>query len=379
MLGMANSDKDDNGTQFFFTMAPTPELQGKNTLFGKVTGNTVFNMLKLEECLVDHNERPLHPPRIIKTEVLNNPFEDIVIRVPIKSKDKQKTQGKKEKVVKNFGLLSFGDEAEDDEAQVEIEKQKFSKSKSSHDALNDPKLSKESLKITASTATNDLLPEDNKLDKIREKLNTKSNSKDNPRTKNPSESSDDEDHLKTIEQEKQLQMIEQKKAIQEEIVSLKKQYKRDKTSKIELLEEKSEKEIEPAGNELIKGYVEEQQQYAEKQKLQIPRNNTDRETQTILLLQKFRSKLNSIRDQEHQPDVDNAISHEKLDEQITTDGWLNHKLSFKEDVTPVLAKDASTKNDDWYDAYDPRNTLNKRKRGEASTNKSKDESKRNRH
>ena len=50
---MANSGKDDNGSQFFFTFAPTPELQNKHTIFGKVTGETVFNMLKLEDGIVD--------------------------------------------------------------------------------------------------------------------------------------------------------------------------------------------------------------------------------------------------------------------------------------------------------------------------------------
>ena len=29
---------------------------------------------------------------------------------------------------------------------------------------------------------------------------------------------------------------------------------------------------------------------------------------------------------------------------------------------PVLAKDASTKDDDWFDIYDPRNPLNQRRR-----------------
>lgn len=41
-----------------------------------------------------------------------------------------------------------------------------------------------------------------------------------------------------------------------------------------------------------------------------------------------------------------------------------HQLHFKED-TPVLAKDANTKDDDWFEIYDPRNPLNKRRRGEA--------------
>lgn len=50
---MANSGKDDNGSQFFFTLAATPELQNKHTIFGKVSGNTIYNMIKLEEGSVD--------------------------------------------------------------------------------------------------------------------------------------------------------------------------------------------------------------------------------------------------------------------------------------------------------------------------------------
>ena len=50
---MANAGRDDNCSQFFFTMSATPELQNKHTIFGKVTGETIFNMLKLEDALVD--------------------------------------------------------------------------------------------------------------------------------------------------------------------------------------------------------------------------------------------------------------------------------------------------------------------------------------
>lgn len=44
---------------------------------------------------------------------------------------------------------------------------------------------------------------------------------------------------------------------------------------------------------------------------------------------------------------------------------LSHKLKFQED-DPVLAKDANTKEDDWFEIYDPRNPLNKRRRGEST-------------
>lgn len=66
------------------------------------------------------------------------------------------------------------------------------------------------------------------------------------------------------------------------------------------------------------------------------------------------------------------------DDDIDGDDWLSHKLSFQE-AGAVLAKDASTKGDDWYDVYDPRNALNKRKRDEKIRHSHRGEPKRHRH
>lgn len=132
---MANADKDDNASQFFFTLAATPELQNKNTLFGKITGETVFNMLKLEEGLIE-GERPVYPHKILKVEILNNPFPDIEPRVrePKEKKDRKKKD--RAPGVKNFKLLSFGTEAEEDEEEsMRVNERYAGKGKSTHDVL----------------------------------------------------------------------------------------------------------------------------------------------------------------------------------------------------------------------------------------------------
>lgn len=122
----------------------------------------------------------------------------------------------------------------------------------------------------------------------------------------------------------------------------------------------------------------------------------DREQHTLALLSKFKSKLETLKEK-HETDIDSTSSKEhyksspstassasskkksshrskhhrdestkltQIDEyeDIQGDDWLAHQLCF-EDTGNILAKDASTKKDDWYDVYDPRNPINKRKRG----------------
>ncbi|NWV64261.1 CWC27 protein, partial [Malurus elegans] len=146
LVAMANAGPHDNGSQFFFTLGRADELNNKHTIFGKVTGDTIYNMLRLAEVEVDKEERPLSPHKIRSTEVLFNPFDDIVPRPNRKlKKDKPEEETKKSKVkgTKNFNLLSFGEEAEEEEEEVSRVSQSMKgKSKSSHDLLkDDPHLS----------------------------------------------------------------------------------------------------------------------------------------------------------------------------------------------------------------------------------------------
>lgn len=122
-------------------------------------------------------------------------------------------------------------------------------------------------------------------------------------------------------------------------------------------------------NELIKSFIEEKEKY-EQLKVKIPKKGPSREDFTLNLLSKFRSKLDAIKQKREEDNEDNLERNDDADveKEIQGDDWLCHTLRFQND-TPILAKDASTKGDDWYDVYDPRNPLNKRKRKETNDNR----------
>jgi peptidyl-prolyl cis-trans isomerase SDCCAG10 len=80
LLAMANSSPNENLSQFFFTYDKCPWLDKKNTIFGKITGNTIFNLLAMEKLSTDGDDRPVVPPRIISTKIVQHPFEDIIVR-----------------------------------------------------------------------------------------------------------------------------------------------------------------------------------------------------------------------------------------------------------------------------------------------------------
>jgi peptidylprolyl isomerase len=67
-LAMANSGSNTNGSQFFITTVPTPWLNLKHTIFGKVVGGQDA-LEKLENIPVDRNDKPVTDQKIIGVRV----------------------------------------------------------------------------------------------------------------------------------------------------------------------------------------------------------------------------------------------------------------------------------------------------------------------
>ncbi|XP_007420183.1 peptidyl-prolyl cis-trans isomerase CWC27 homolog isoform X1 [Python bivittatus] len=366
LVAMANSGPHDNGSQFFFTLGRADELNNKHTIFGKITGDTIYNMLRLSEVEIDMDERPTNPYKITSTEVLFNPFDDIIPRASKKLKNEklvEEVDKAKSKGTKNFSLLSFGEEAEEEEVEVNRVSQSMKgKSKSSHDLLkDDPHLSSipaiESEKANESDNSDEeeedgYCDEDDGLDN-EEKYQMKK------RIMQKLKKNTDVPVKKVTEGEQMQKKSSRSEELRKEVRQLKrelikaKQKKEENPSKVK----ENQFEEEAAPNSIVAEYLEEKKKYEQLRKQQ-PKKGTSREDQTLALLDRFKSKLNQAIAET--PENENEVPEPEVE---NDEGWMSHVLHFEDKTRKV--KDASVPDEDTFEIYDPRNPVNKRRREES--------------
>lgn len=148
IVACANANEEhSNGSQFFITLGPTESLQKKNTIFGRIGGETIYNVMEFNNLEVDSQDRPEHPPIIQEVEVLWNPFEDIIprsTRAERESASKRAAEAEaaaakpSKRRKKNVDLLSFGDDGDGEESEANG----AMRLKSAHEAIDDARLVK---------------------------------------------------------------------------------------------------------------------------------------------------------------------------------------------------------------------------------------------
>ncbi|XP_044132091.1 spliceosome-associated protein CWC27 homolog [Bufo gargarizans] len=370
LVAMANAGPHDNGSQFFFTLGRADELNNKHTIFGKVTGDTIYNLLRLAEVDIGEEDRPVNPHKIRTTEVLFNPFDDIVPRVTKKlKKQEEETKQSKVKGTKNFNLLSFGEEAEEEEEEVNKVSETFKgKSKSSHDLLkDDPRLSsvpaidnsKASAQSNSDSDEEDSSEDDeddidsDERQQMKDRITSKLKMDPNKSTKSSGKSSGDQD-LQEKKSSRSEELRKEVRQLKRELNTAKR--KREDEAK-EIEKEKEAKEAEQTvANSAVEEYLKEKEKYNDCRKKNTKKGSS-REEQTLSLLDRFKSKLTqAIIDA---PEEDPVSEIEDDDDK----GWLSHVLQFDEKSQKV--KDANMQDEDTFEIYDPRNPVNKRRREES--------------
>uniref|UniRef100_A0A8C4HV56 Spliceosome-associated protein CWC27 homolog n=1 Tax=Dicentrarchus labrax TaxID=13489 RepID=A0A8C4HV56_DICLA len=361
LVAMANAGPHDNGSQFFFTLGRADELNNKHTIFAKVTGDTVYNMLRLAEVECDNEERPLNAHKIKTAEVLHSPFDDIIPRELKKAKkEKDKEDGKKSqsKATKNFSLLSFGEEAEEEEEMVnQVSQTLKGKSKSSHDLLkDDPRLSSVPAvnKYTDDEVDGDAEGDtdegedydSDEREKMRELIGKKLQKEKGG--EKAAELSEEERGKKPNRSD---ELRKEARQLKKELLAIK---QRKEESLKPAVDEVKEEEKKPS-NEAVAEYLEGRKKYEELRKKKLKKGKT-REEQTLALLNRFKSKLSSAITEGPEEDVEELAEDDDK-------GWMGHVLQFDEQTRKV--KDANMHDEDTFEIYDPRNPVNKRRREES--------------
>ncbi|PKA57299.1 Peptidyl-prolyl cis-trans isomerase-like 2 [Apostasia shenzhenica] len=360
-----------NGSQFFITLDRCDWLDRKNTIFGKVTGDSIFNLLRLGEVDTGKDDRPTYPvPKILSVEVLWNPFDDIVLRqMPEKLLPQAKSDdAKKEqtmRAIKKLNVLSFGEEVEEDEKELENMKDKI---KSIHDVLDDPRFLKG--QQTKDNLVNLKEAEKNKeiQRSVRDALNSKRNDSNNDQKFDRPDAfdySDDDDDEAKFDARMRSQILKKRREqgdthshenqlatsgtevfyIIDEIISFSSGKEEDgvedQKSKVEKLSMKKKgtgsearaEEMAKADSDLQLLSHAEQERQIKKQK---KRRLQGREEETLARLEKFtKSMFNTLSTSTSKASKDNGAEDES--------GWMTNQLTF---VPEPVEKNTMARKDD---------------------------------
>ncbi|KAI3651091.1 hypothetical protein MP228_004572 [Amoeboaphelidium protococcarum] len=98
-------------SEFFITFAPCQHLNNQHVIIGQVVGDSIYNVLKLEQYEINDGGELVYPVQIHKFQVIDNPFKDLKVTKQFNQQQSSKSDSKARKVIDNgvdsSTLLSF--------------------------------------------------------------------------------------------------------------------------------------------------------------------------------------------------------------------------------------------------------------------------------
>ncbi|KAI7906065.1 cyclophilin-like domain-containing protein [Cokeromyces recurvatus] len=185
LLSMANRGPNTQSSQFFITTRPTPHLDGKHVVFGRVVSG--YNIVEImENEPVDSNDRPLH------TVMIANCGE-LVLQLPpgikLKLQQKESSQNKSDSDSNN--------DSSDDHSESEDEKEKKRKRRSKSSSKSRSNSRKRSRSVISDHPSDSETDEDRKKKrkhkKHHKKRSSSSSSKKHEKKKHHKEKEENKD------------------------------------------------------------------------------------------------------------------------------------------------------------------------------------------
>ncbi|KAI0675962.1 cyclophilin-like protein [Trametes maxima] len=351
LVGMANNgSKNSNDSQFFITLDRADELNGKHTLFGRVVGDTIYNVAKIGEMEIDDNERPLYPPKIKRIRIIDNPFPDIIPRITAEEKRAQqraRDQAQREREEeqrrrggkKDVKLLSFGGDDDAEEEPVVFKKKPIVRP----DLVDNPE-------ATSTVIPEPPAPKERQRDKLsrRERTNEPDGQTDEKKPKK------DESEITKIRERHEREKAAQSNSRQSEIARMEAEIRK-------LTRRGEDSDEEPVKKKPKKSYLEEEMsKYAKARGVHGKKGKGKRDEGDVLAaLNSFRHKLKSTALEDSPPpeptgdeaaaDAPVALVEEEGMEVDNDTGFLGHALHFPKGNEEEVAKAERE-----YEVIDPR-------------------------
>lgn len=374
LLATANTQRHQNGPEFFFTLGPAPELQNKHTIFGRLRGNSVFCLVDLNDCPVDEDDmRPLSEKTILEVVVVENPYPELesrrratTISSDVPKEESCRGEQLEPKInFKNSKKLTFYHDSYEDDDEEEEEEDDLS-SPTRHFKVPQ---SDQNFKLEADATT------------IKEEP-AQQGSKTNRADQTPAKASSEETREKKLREiraeiQKLKQKLENESAIKIRTLSDRRRAGKDPESALNVT-------LESRANSSRQSSIDDPDLTPACLELRLAaKKGRQRERETLELMEKFKKKLKETRRPEsssssgsrtsvtgssHKAETiskqhDGTNDDDDLDDALDLvdgDQWLSHKFDTNSSATESMAKDANTKCDDWYSVDDPRNSMVKR-------------------